>query len=140
MGLGRPQGVPPSVPDTQIVTSPVALLALTGGRARRMLAGVAIQRGPTMLRILRVFLDKPRDGLAGSDIWKETKILSGTLYPILMRLEKARWLESWWEEIDPGEAGRPRKRLYRLTGLGYNSARDALRDLGVPMGRRAWNW
>jgi DNA-binding PadR family transcriptional regulator len=92
------------------------------------------------LRVLHIFLEKPRDGLAGSDIWKETKILSGTLYPILMRLEKAGWLESWWEELEPSEAGRPRKRLYRLTGLGYNSARDALHDLGVPIGRRAWNW
>ena len=68
------------------------------------------------LRVLRVFLDKPREGLAGSDIWRETKIFSGTLYPILMRLEKAGWLESWWEELDPSEAGRPRKRLYRTHG------------------------
>jgi len=90
------------------------------------------------LRVLRVFLAKPRDGLAGSDIWKETKILSGTLYPILMRLEKAGWLESCWEEVEPSEAGRPRKRLYRLTGLGQSKAYDALSDLGVGTGRAAW--
>ena len=87
-----------------------------------------------------MFLDKPREGLAGSDIWRETKILSGTLYPILMRLEQVGWLDSEWEVLDPSEAGRPRKRLYRLTGLGYNKARDVMRDLGVPLGRRAWTW
>ena len=91
------------------------------------------------LRVLRLFVEKPREGLAGSDIWKETRILSGTLYPILVRLEDAGWLKSWWEELDPSVAGRPRKRLYRLTGLGYNKARAALHDLGVPLGRHAWS-
>ena len=91
------------------------------------------------LRVLRVFLNRPRDGLAGSDIWKETKILSGTLYPILMRLEKAGWLESQWEELEPSQAGRPRKRLYRLTAAGYNSSREALSDLGVPLGAPVWS-
>jgi len=85
-----------------------------------------------------VFLAKPRDGLAGSDIWKETKILSGTLYPILMRLEKAGWLESWWEEVEPSEAGRPRKRLYRLSSVGYRKTQDALSELGAQFGAPRW--
>lgn len=91
------------------------------------------------LRVLSVFLDRPRDGLAGSDIWKETRILSGTLYPILMRLEKAGWLESQWEELDSTEVGRPRKRLYRLTAVGYNKANEALIELGITSRRLAWN-
>jgi DNA-binding PadR family transcriptional regulator len=66
-------------------------------------------------------------------------VLSGTVYPILMRLERAAWLESEWEEIDPRQAGRPRKRLYRLRALGYNKAQEALAGLGVPEGRLAWN-
>jgi DNA-binding PadR family transcriptional regulator len=91
------------------------------------------------LRVLRVFLEKPRGRLSGSDLWKQTGILSGTLYPILMRLERAGWLESEWELLDPSDAGRPRKRLYRLTGLGYNKSREALAELGVPSGRIAWS-
>ena len=40
----------------------------------------------------------------------------GTLYKALSRLEHQGLLESRWEEIDPAEAGRPRRRLYRVTG------------------------
>jgi PadR family transcriptional regulator, regulatory protein PadR len=91
------------------------------------------------LRVLRVFLKQPSNHLAGSDIWKQTEMLSGTLYPILMRLERSGWLDSKWEQLDPSDAGRPRKRLYRLTGTGYNKTREALAELGVPMARRAWS-
>jgi PadR family transcriptional regulator, regulatory protein PadR len=91
------------------------------------------------LRVLRLFLDQPKHWLAGSDIWKDTGMLSGTLYPILMRLKRAGWLESRWEQLGPSEAGRPRKRLYHLTAQGYNNANKALAELGVPHARRAWN-
>jgi PadR family transcriptional regulator PadR len=91
------------------------------------------------LRVLRLFDEQPNLSLAGSDISKHTGMLSGTLYPILMRLERARWLESDWENLDPSDAGRPRRKFYRLTGLGYNKSRAALAELGVPTGRFAWN-
>ena len=92
------------------------------------------------LRILRLFLEKPNNALAGSDVSKETGILSGTMYPVLARLEQARWLKSDWEKLDPSEAGRPRKRLYRLTGLGYRKAGEALAELGIRSGRLAWDF
>jgi len=88
---------------------------------------------------MRVFLERPKDSFAGSDIWKETGVLTGTLYPILMRFERAGWLESQWEVLDPSEAGRPRKRLYHLTGVGYNKTREALAELDVPAGSPAWS-
>lgn len=90
------------------------------------------------LRVLRVLLDDKRPRLAGSDITEQTNILSGTLYPLLMRLEKAGWLDSKWEELDPCEAGRPRKRLYQLTPNGYNKAQSAIQELTVGAGRLAW--
>lgn len=40
----------------------------------------------------------------------------GTLYKALSRLETAGLLESRWEEIDTAVEGRPRRRLYRVTG------------------------
>ena len=92
------------------------------------------------LRVLHVLLENPRRSLAGSDICKQTGMLSGTIYPILTRLNRAGWLDSDWEQLDPREAGRPRKRLYHLTDLGYNKARRALTELAVPDGRPAWNW
>jgi PadR family transcriptional regulator, regulatory protein PadR len=93
----------------------------------------------TTLRVLRVLVARPADALAGSEILKVTGIMSGTLYPILMRLERSGWVTSHWEDLDPSAAGRPRKRFYRLTGLGYNGTNEALAELGVPMGSPSWN-
>lgn len=90
------------------------------------------------MKVLRALMEKPNAGLSGSDIWKETRMFSGTLYPILLRLEKAGWLKSWWEEVDPKEAGRPRKRLYQLTGVGYAKTRAAFRELEFTPGVPSW--
>jgi len=50
----------------------------------------------------------------------------GTLYKALDRMERAGLLESRWEDPSIGaEAGRPRRRLYRVTGLGERAARAA---------------
>lgn len=80
------------------------------------------------LRLLAAFLATATP-LAGSDIVRATKMLSGTLYPVLMRLEGAGWLKSKWETIDPSKMGRPRKRLYRLTALGKKKAKETLAEL-----------
>jgi len=85
-----------------------------------------------------MLLEKPHKRLSGADIARATRMLSGTLYPILLRLEKAGWLESEWEDLDPSEAGRPRKRLYRLTGTGYKKTSKAFADLAMPEGRLSW--
>lgn len=91
------------------------------------------------LRVLVLFAEAPKEGLAGSTISKRTRMLSGTVYPILMRLERAGWLSSELEQVEPSEVGRPRRRIYQLTGLGYNKARAALSELGASDGRFAWN-
>lgn len=91
------------------------------------------------LRVLHILLENPRDTLAGSDIVRQTGMLSGTLYPILMRLERAGWVESRWEHLDPSEVGRPRKRFYSLTGVGHNKASEALKELALVDGRLAWS-
>jgi DNA-binding PadR family transcriptional regulator len=90
------------------------------------------------LLVLRAFLDAPREGLAGSDIHRATGMLSGTIYPILIRLEAAGWLKSRWEEAHPSEAARPIKRLYTLTAPGHNKAVAALRAISIPSGSLAW--
>jgi DNA-binding PadR family transcriptional regulator len=58
---------------------------------------------------------------------------------MLARLETAGWLTSEWEAIDPREAGRPRRRYYKLTALGQNNARAALAELQVAAGEWVWN-
>ena len=70
------------------------------------------------LRALNAFVAGSEHELSGADILRTSGLFSGTLYPILMRLEDAGWLRSRWEEIDPSDVGRPRRRFYRLTGVG----------------------
>jgi hypothetical protein len=55
-----------------------------------------------------------------------SRLPSGTIHPILARLEQVGWLESNWEEADPREQGRPRRRYYRFSRRGAELARDAL--------------
>jgi len=90
------------------------------------------------LKVLRFLMETPREGRSGAEMSKTTKVGSGTLYPMLARLEAAGWLTSEWEVIDPSEAGRPRRRFYRLTGVGQNRAHAALADLQMAAGELAW--
>jgi PadR family transcriptional regulator len=83
------------------------------------------------MKVLGLFLKEPRRELSGADIIRQTKVFSGTLYPMLARLEETGWLTSAWEEVDPSEAGRPRRRLYRITALGQNMTNKAFSELGV---------
>jgi PadR family transcriptional regulator, regulatory protein PadR len=76
------------------------------------------------LKVLEAFLENPSDQLAGADIHLRSGIASGTLYPILLRLEAAGWFSSRWESIDPSKAGRPRRRLYKLTSTGMRRASE----------------
>lgn len=76
------------------------------------------------LRVLELFLESPAEQLSGADVHQRCGIASGTLYPILLRLESAGWFVSKWESIDPSSAGRPRRRLYRLTSTGLKRASE----------------
>jgi DNA-binding PadR family transcriptional regulator len=76
------------------------------------------------LRVLEIFLETPTQPLSGADVHQRCPIASGTLYPILLRLETAGWFVSQWETIDPSSAGRPRRRLYRLTPMGLRRASE----------------
>ncbi|GAA4722669.1 hypothetical protein GCM10025782_20620 [Pedococcus ginsenosidimutans] len=80
---------------------------------------------PTQL-VLQVFLDDATRDRYGSDIGAEAGLPSGTVHPILAKLEGFGWLESRWEDIDPRVEGRPARRYYRLTGAGAQSAQLAV--------------
>jgi DNA-binding PadR family transcriptional regulator len=85
------------------------------------------------LRVLRVFLDALSENLhaelAGADLMSAARLSSGTLYPILLRFERAGMLESRWEKERPEKLGRPRRRFYRMTSAGVRVAQEALGDL-----------
>jgi PadR family transcriptional regulator, regulatory protein PadR len=78
-----------------------------------------------------------RSPLSGADVAAATGLASGSLYPILLRLERARWLDSRWEQVDPREAGRPRRRLYTMTALGVKRTKAAMAEIS-PNGGLAW--
>ena len=62
----------------------------------------------------------------GLEIMRVTGMKSGTIYPVLARLEAAGWITSRTEDIDPHTAQRPARRYYQITGTGAGQARDAL--------------
>jgi PadR family transcriptional regulator PadR len=90
------------------------------------------------LKVLGTLLTHDSDGLSGAEIGRAAKLQSGTLYPILLRLEQAGWLKSHWESETPQELGRPRRRFYQLTGIGARKATSAFRDVTSTIGGLAW--
>ncbi|WBC06996.1 PadR family transcriptional regulator [Micromonospora sp. CA-248089] len=80
-------------------------------------------------KVLSALLAEPGAPRYGLDLMRLTGLPSGTLYPVLHRLQDAGWLAADWEDVDPVTAGRPARRYYRLTGEGTRSARLALAEL-----------
>jgi PadR family transcriptional regulator PadR len=94
--------------------------------------------GPT-LKLLKLLLEKPKEGRSGAEISKITKLGSGTMYPLLRRLEIAGWIEGEWEDVNPSEIGRPKRRLYKLTRSGQAAAIKELAEYQTPaIGAPAW--
>lgn len=54
---------------------------------------------------------------------KATRLPSGTLYPMLARLQQEGLVDSQWEDQRPAAAGRPPRKYYRLTAEGTRVAR-----------------
>ena len=94
--------------------------------------GMATNRRPSkqMLTLLDVLSATPREWRHGYDIMKETGLLSGTLYPLLMRMTDQGLVEAEWRE--PAQPGRPARHAYRLTAAGLALA------LERPGGRAAF--
>ncbi|MFE6483095.1 PadR family transcriptional regulator [Streptomyces sp. NPDC057757] len=80
---------------------------------------------PTCL-VLQIFLKQPEEEIYGLQITRELELQSGTVHPILTRLEQAGWVESRWEDVDPRYEGRPRRRYYRLSSDGAVQAPRAI--------------
>jgi DNA-binding PadR family transcriptional regulator len=92
----------------------------------------------TTLMVLRVFLERPGEPVYGLEIGRAAGVRSGSLYPVLDRLERSGMLTGEWEDIDPRVAGRPRRRHYRLTGQGVVAATAALREAQERLVPRTW--
>lgn len=88
----------------------------------------------TTAAVLLALLDQPEDESYGYGLTARTGLLSGSLYPILARLEERGFVSSQWISTF---AGRPPRRLYLLTELGRQEAeRVAQTELGVNAARQ----
>lgn len=76
-----------------------------------------------MLALLKAFSARPQEWRHGYDLMKETALLSGTLYPLLMRMADQGLVEAEW--LEPAQPGRPARHAYRLTAAGVALARAA---------------
>jgi len=63
----------------------------------------------------------------GFDIMDASGLQSGTVYPILRRLEQAELLRSKWESVNRArDDQRPPRRYYQVTGAGLRAVHEAL--------------
>jgi PadR family transcriptional regulator len=74
-----------------------------------------------------VLLALSRGSHHGFDIVDATGLHSGTVYPILRRMEREGLVRSKWEAVKATrESGRPPRRNYAMTRAGDAAVREAL--------------
>lgn len=90
---------------------------------------------PHARSVLAVLLNASNRWSHGYELARLADVKSGTLYPLLIRLEAQGYLEAEWQQ--PAEAGRPPRHAYRLTASGVQLARANPPGQPAPMaGRR----
>jgi PadR family transcriptional regulator, regulatory protein PadR len=82
---------------------------------------------PQALAVVAVLADAADDWRHGYDIMAQAGVKSGTLYPLLMRLEAQGQLEARW--VESAQPGRPPRHVYRLTATG----REWVASLAQPL-------
>jgi PadR family transcriptional regulator, regulatory protein PadR len=85
----------------------------------------AVRMTRPLERLLTTLVADPGTHWYGYELMKTAKLTSGTLYPMLARLEEQGMVSSEWER-SPAVAGRPPRKYYRLTGEGARVARRRL--------------
>ncbi len=84
---------------------------------------------PRMADLIKIFLENPDQERYGFELMKITGMPSGSLYPLLAKLEAARWLATGRENIDARAEGRPARRFYRIEPAAIVPARQQLAEL-----------
>jgi PadR family transcriptional regulator, regulatory protein PadR len=89
-----------------------------------------------VLQVIDLLLAEPdREDWFALEVCRRTGLGSGTVTQVLFRLQEWGWVASRWEDAtEAHRRGRPRRRFYRLTGLGASEARQVLRRRfpGIP--------
>ena len=84
---------------------------------------------PKMAMVGKAFLEDPNRSRYGFELMKLTGMASGSLYPMLAKLEGAGWLIKGKEDIDPHAKGRPARTNYTITGAAASVAHARLTQL-----------
>ena len=79
---------------------------------------------PRARAVLACLSEAGREWRHGYDLVRATGAKSGTVYPLLIRLEAEGYLEAQWQA--PAAPGRPPRHAYRLTAEGARFAREIL--------------
>lgn len=87
---------------------------------------------------MAALLEQPEAARYGYDLMKSIRVASGTLYPILLRLEERGYLSAEWRK--PVSEGRPPRHAYKLTSEGRRYAAhhiDAVKAQREPTAKKA---
>lgn len=80
--------------------------------------------------VLNALSLRPSDWHYGLELSRATGLLSGSLYPILIRLADRGLLDSQW--LEPSESGRPPRHAYRISAAGAAALADAEAEAKKP--------
>ena len=94
------------------------------GRGGQLFFRITVQ----FLKVISIFISNPWSEYSGADICRRAKLKSGTVYPMLIKMEVNGWLSSELEKIDPKKEGRPKKRLYKITHRGLIEGQKILAE------------
>jgi PadR family transcriptional regulator PadR len=86
-------------------------------------------------KVLAAFLEDPEADRYGLELMRASGHPSGTLYPILLRLQNAGWVVAYWEDIDPVAGGRPAPRDSPRTPHRPAAARTEIAALQAQLNR-----
>lgn len=89
------------------------------------MAGLTRRPSAQALAVLATLSEAKRQWRYGLEIAAATGLKSGSLYPILARLDERGMVESKW--LEPEKLGRPARHAYRITGAGRAALDDARR-------------
>ncbi|MBV9550353.1 MAG: PadR family transcriptional regulator [Alphaproteobacteria bacterium] len=82
-------------------------------------------RSPQTRLLLTVLRENPSAWQHGYELSKATGLKSGTLYPLLIRLQEQGFLEARWEEAE--RPGKPPRHAYKITTSGKQLAQSLVR-------------
>lgn len=89
------------------------------------MAGYPFRITPATLDVLEALAEG--DEIHGFAIARTAKRPTGSVYPILARLEEAAWAQSRWKAQHP-QRSRPPRRFYQLTETGREEAAKLLEE------------